>query len=78
MIPDEPMWLGLQAEAGACERRADWDMAPCSDSSELRPDTVDVEIDWVAVYAPEQSQLSAMSNGTITPAPNAVQMTEAG
>lgn len=78
MVPDQPMWLGLQAEAGACERRADWGITPCSETSPLRPDSVDVEIDWVAVYAPEKSQLDAMSNRTIAPAPNAVQMTEAG
>ncbi|MGW4478357.1 glycoside hydrolase family 16 protein [Rhodococcus triatomae] len=73
MIPDEPMWLGLQAEAGACERRADWGMAPCSDASPLQPDSVGVQIDWVAVYSPERSQPDATA-----PTPGAVQMTEDG
>jgi hypothetical protein len=76
MIPDEPMWLGLQAEAGACERRADWGMMPCSESSPYQPDSVDVQIDWVAVYAPDRSQLDALD--AAAPAPGAVQMTETG
>lgn len=77
MVPDEPMWLALQAEAGACERRVDWEMTPCSEASELRPEHVNVQIDWVTVYSPEASNLRSMyERDEIDPTPNAVQMSE--
>ncbi|MGW0041188.1 glycoside hydrolase family 16 protein [Rhodococcus sp. NPDC003348] len=77
MVPDEPMWLGLQAEAGACERRVDWGLAPCSESDALRPDSVRVQVDWVTVYEPVMPDLEAMQKrGVFDPDPNAVQLTE--
>ncbi|MFF0817427.1 family 16 glycosylhydrolase [Rhodococcus sp. NPDC003318] len=79
MVPDEPMWLGMQAEAGACERRADWGLAPCSDSDALRPDRVSVQVDWVAVYEPVMPELEAMQKkGAFDPLPDATQLTENG
>lgn len=79
MVPDEPMWLGLQAEAGACERRVDWGMEPCSETSGQRPDSVSVQVDWVSVYAPVLTELEEMyATGAFEPQPSAVQMPESG
>ncbi|MFT4087028.1 MAG: glycoside hydrolase family 16 protein [Gordonia sp. (in: high G+C Gram-positive bacteria)] len=50
-VPTTPMWLALQVEAGACERRTDWGMSPCA-ASEPRPARTSVDIDWVIVYRP--------------------------
>ncbi|TXG91844.1 glycoside hydrolase [Rhodococcus rhodnii] len=70
IVPDVPMWLGLQAEAGACERRLDWGLTPCSGSPD--PAAPVVEIDWVTVYAPIESELREMeSEGLFEPAPDA-------
>ncbi|MGW6692157.1 glycoside hydrolase family 16 protein [Rhodococcus sp. NPDC054953] len=77
MVPDEPMWLGLQAEAGACERRADWGIEPCSETDPLRPDRVAVQVDWVTVYEPVMSDLEWMQErGVFDPNPDVVQMSE--
>ncbi|MGC0363552.1 hypothetical protein ABH922_001536 [Rhodococcus sp. 27YEA15] len=77
MVPDLPMWLGLQTEAGSCERREEWGFAPCSDDSSLRPDEVLVEIDWVSVYEPIWSELeAAQSAGRFAPLPSAIQFTD--
>ncbi len=77
MVPDVPMWLGLQAEAGACERREDWGMAPCSDASEQRPDNVAVQVDWVTVYAADFDALEKMQkSGYYDPSPDAIQFTD--
>ncbi|MFE4498398.1 family 16 glycosylhydrolase [Rhodococcus sp. NPDC056743] len=77
MVPDVPMWLGLQAEAGACERREDWGMTPCADASEQRPDNVAVQVDWVTVYAPDFDELEKMQkSGYYDPSPDAIQFTD--
>lgn len=47
-IPAEPMWLGLQAQSGGCQRKADYGFADCPVVG--TPETADVEIDWVAIY----------------------------
>lgn len=50
--PRDPMWLGLQAQAGGCQRQVDWgfeDNCPVAGT----PEEADIEIDWVTVYAPE-------------------------
>lgn len=49
-VPDVPMWLALQAQAGGCERRAASGAPPCPIAGS--PPVADIEIDWVAVYAP--------------------------
>jgi beta-glucanase (GH16 family) len=51
IVPDEPMWLGLQAQSGGCQRKIDYGYPDCPVIGV--PDTADVQIDWVAVYAPE-------------------------
>ena len=77
MVPDVPMWLGLQAEAGACERREDWGMTPCSDFSEQRPGNVAVQVDWVTVYAADFDALEKMQkSGYYDPSPDAIQFTD--
>lgn len=77
MVPAVPMWLGLQAEAGACERREEWGMTACSDSAQLRPDNVAVQIDWVTVYAPVFDDLEEMQkSGAFNTSPNAIQLTD--
>lgn len=48
LIPAEPMWLGLQAQSGVCQRKADYGFADCPVVG--TPETADVEIDWVAIY----------------------------
>ncbi|WP_197038201.1 MULTISPECIES: glycoside hydrolase family 16 protein [Actinomycetes] len=77
MVPDVPMWLGMQAEAGACERRRDWGMQPCSDTDDFRPQATAVLIDWVAVYTPDMAALAAMqAAGMFNPRPDAAQLSE--
>ncbi|WP_062217554.1 family 16 glycosylhydrolase [Streptomyces sp. NBRC 109706] len=49
-VPDEPMWLALQSQAGGCERSAEWGFPRCPQAGV--PERADVEIDWVAVWAP--------------------------
>jgi len=48
-VPDEPMWLGLQQEAGGCQRNADFGFPRCPRAG--IPDHADVDIDWVVAYA---------------------------
>lgn len=48
-IPEEPMWLGLQAQAGGCQRKADFGFPNCPVAGS--PERADIEIDWVAVHA---------------------------
>ena len=48
VIPTEPMWLGLQAQSGGCQRKADYGFADCPVVG--TPEVADVEIDWVAIY----------------------------
>lgn len=73
MVPSVPMWLGMQVEAGACERRADWGMATCS-PDEPRPTRGQVEIDWVAVYSPIDDVAAFTRAGYLTPTPGAAQL----
>lgn len=49
VVPDEPMWLGLQAQSGGCERSAAYGWPRCPDAGV--PDRADVEIDWVKVWS---------------------------
>jgi len=44
-VPAERMELDLQAQAGTCGDR----YAPCPDAT--TPASVDLQVDWVAVYA---------------------------
>jgi len=46
-VPDEPMWLGLQTQAGGCERAAEQGFEFCPDVG--TPEGAEVEIDWVEV-----------------------------
>lgn len=45
-VPDEPMWLGLQSQAGGCERPGFAIACPQIGT----PATANIEIDWVVVY----------------------------
>lgn len=76
MVPNQPMRLAMQAEAGACERRIEWGLPPCSTPEALRPDRAAVDVDWVAVYEAVPDQLEQMQRaGQLGPSPSAVQMT---
>ena len=48
-VPDEPMWLALQAQSGGCERKRDFGFPACPIVGV--PDRAAIAIDWVAVYA---------------------------
>lgn len=72
MVPDTPMWLGMQVEAGACERREDWGMRPCT-AAEPRPSTAAVEIDWVSVYRPSD-EFARLADSYFSPTPGATQL----
>ncbi|MEE3850385.1 glycoside hydrolase family 16 protein [Gordonia sp. LSe1-13] len=74
MVPSTPMWLGMQVEAGACERREDWGMSPCADD-EPRPQSAAVEIDWVAVYRPS-ADFAANAGEYFLPTPGAIQISD--
>ncbi|WP_161927981.1 glycoside hydrolase family 16 protein [Gordonia crocea] len=50
IVPSTPMWLGLQAQAGGCAKRAQWGGKRCPTVG--TPAVTRVEIDWVAVYRP--------------------------
>jgi len=77
MVPDTPMWLALQAEAGACERRVDWGMSPCTGVGELHPDELSVQIDWVAVYGADMPTLEKMyEQGEFDAAPGTIQLSD--
>jgi len=77
MVPDIPMWLALQAEAGACERRIDWGMTPCTGVGDLHPDELSVEIDWVAVYEADMPTLETMyEQGEFDREPTTAELTE--
>ncbi|QNG21185.1 glycoside hydrolase family 16 protein [Rhodococcus triatomae] len=77
MVPTVPMWLGMQAEAGACERRLDWGLTPCDEDPQDRPDTATVEIDWVTVYAPDEAEIERMTrNGEFDRTESAVRITD--
>lgn len=70
MVPDVPMWLGMQAEAGACERRIEWGMEPCHDTDDPHPNESAILIDWVAVYTPDMTALATMQeSGFFDPRP---------
>ncbi|MEP9392510.1 glycoside hydrolase family 16 protein [Gordonia sp. VNQ95] len=73
MVPTIPMWLGMQVEAGACERRADWGMTPCA-AGEPRPVTAEVDIDWVTVYAPVDDVAAFTRAGYLRPTRGAIQL----
>ena len=75
MVSKTPMWLALQVEAGACERREDWGMSPCA-ASEPRPDSSVVEVDWVVVYRPNGDVYQQRDADRYRPAPDAIQLTE--
>lgn len=47
-IPATPMWLGIQAQAGACTKLEQWGVGQCGQAG--TPAVADVDIDWVAVY----------------------------
>ncbi|MFD4636457.1 glycoside hydrolase family 16 protein [Lentzea sp. NPDC058436] len=48
VVPDEPMWLGLQAQSGGCQRKRDFGFPDCPIVGV--PERADVEIDRVSVY----------------------------
>ncbi|MBY3791465.1 glycoside hydrolase family 16 protein [Rhodococcus fascians] len=47
-IPDKPMWLGIQAQAGACTKLESWGVGECGLAG--TPDVANVDVDWVSVY----------------------------
>ncbi|OFV73536.1 glycoside hydrolase family 16 protein [Rhodococcus erythropolis] len=49
-VPDLPMWLGLQAQAGGCEKAVENVLPGCPVAGS--PASTKIEIDWVSVYAP--------------------------
>lgn len=51
VVPDVPMWMALQAQVGGCQRKADYGDYRCPIAG--TPDQANVQIDWVAVYAPD-------------------------
>lgn len=53
-VPDEPMWLGLQSQAGGCERPGFSIECPQVGT----PEQADIEIDWVAVYTADDTDSS--------------------
>ncbi|MFY1652943.1 glycoside hydrolase family 16 protein [Solwaraspora sp. WMMB762] len=48
-VPDEPMWLALQAQSGGCERSSEYGLAACPKAG--TPDRAEIVVDWIAVYA---------------------------
>ena len=50
IVPDQPMWLAIQAQAGGCARRIAAQLSPCPIAGS--PDRSNIEIDWVSVWAP--------------------------
>jgi hypothetical protein len=46
-VPDVPMWLGIQTQAGGCQKG----FVSCPTAG--TPDRADLQVDWVSVYAPE-------------------------
>lgn len=49
-VPDVPMWLAIQAQAGGCERRAaSFGAAQCPIAGS--PAVADIQVDWVVVYS---------------------------
>lgn len=52
-IPNTPMWLGIQAQAGACTKLQAWGVGECGVAG--TPDVADVLVDWVTVYQSDGS-----------------------
>lgn len=51
-VPDVPMWLAMQAQAGGCERRAaSFGATQCPIAGS--PPVADIDVDWVVVYEPQ-------------------------
>lgn len=50
VVPDEPMWLALQAQAGGCHRSEEWGFPRCPQAG--IPERADVEIDRVTIWGP--------------------------
>ncbi|WP_051722126.1 MULTISPECIES: glycoside hydrolase family 16 protein [Actinomycetes] len=50
-VPATPMWLGVQLEAGACQRIAEWNLGTTCPRAGT-PSNAAMEVDWVNVYAP--------------------------
>ncbi|WP_278315446.1 glycoside hydrolase family 16 protein [Lolliginicoccus levis] len=50
-VPAKPMWLAIQAQAGACEKRDSWGMPACGPAEDM-PGAVNVDVDWVTVHEP--------------------------
>ncbi|MGA9870916.1 MAG: glycoside hydrolase family 16 protein [Rhodococcus sp. (in: high G+C Gram-positive bacteria)] len=46
-VPHTPMWLGLQAQSGGCQK-VEAPLPPCPWVG--TPDTTNIDIDWIAVY----------------------------
>lgn len=64
-IPATPMWLGIQAQAGACSKLEEWGQGECGQAG--TPDIADVQVDWVAVYDPAQPTVaSTPESGDVT------------
>lgn len=47
-VPDQPMWMGLQAQASGCVAADQASNPSCADDGVTR---ADVQIDWVSIYA---------------------------
>ncbi|NKY57002.1 glycoside hydrolase family 16 protein [Nocardia flavorosea] len=53
-VPSVPMWLGIQAQAGGCQKALADGMPPCPWVG--TPALTEIQVDWVSVYEPaEQS-----------------------
>lgn len=57
VVPAQPMWMALQAQVGGCQRKADYGDFRCPVVGS--PDVANVQIDWVAVYAPAAGESAA-------------------
>lgn len=73
-VPNTPMWMAIQSEAGSCERRVDWGMPPCG-PGDPRPTKSAVEVDWVVVYKPATDIYQNVSKDKlVAPTPGAQQL----
>ncbi len=59
-VPDVPMQLALQTEAWQCGT-SNWEQ--CADSS--TPAEIDMEVDWIAVYAPGSASTAVDQIGAL-------------
>jgi hypothetical protein len=63
-VPSTSMWLGIQAQAGACDKQREWGTGDCPVSGS--PAIADIDIDWVSVYSPDFAALAAVESARST------------